>query len=338
MADITDFLRCPRTGSRLIREGDSLHSEMGGYRYPIVQGIPDFRLFDPPYMSRAEECELARRLEEAGRETSHEQLVLWYEGGCIDQPKAGTCRERHDSFLLGLRERGPRRLLEMLEKVNCVVPEGGTVLDLGCGSGEAIAELKKHGAARIIGLDISLDNLVLARKLLEEQGVEALLVAGCAEALPFDDDFFDFVYSPDVIEHVSSQSEYLKQARRVLKSGGTVLLNSPNRFSVVCPEPHVGIWFLTFLPRPLIDPVCRLFGKGAYVGKRLVSLPELRKLLRGTFERFEIFSRTSNPEAVSVFGRLFRALSPWSEKLFAYIGDQHVVKACKQDAGFTGRC
>ena len=330
MADFPEFLRCPRTGSRLTLQGDHLVSGIGNHHYPIIHGIPDFRLFDPPYMTRAEEADLAERLFIAGTTLSHEELVLWYEQGCTEPPHVDNLSKPEESFLLGLRERAPHRLRELLRLADCSIPAGGTVLDLGCGSGESTATLFEQGAANVVGLDVALTDLILAKKLLQEQGVNPLLVAGCAEALPFADDYFDFVFSSDVIEHVSSQPEYLKQARRALKPGGTLLLNSPNRFSVVCPEPHVGLWFLTFLPRPLIDPVCRLLGKGPYIGKRLVSLPELRKLLKDVFERYEIYSRTSNPEANSWPGRLFHSLSPWSETVFSYVDAQHVVRACKQ--------
>ena len=179
-------------------------------------------------------------------------------------------------------------------------------------------------------MDISLTELKLAQKLLEEAGISACLVAACAEAMPFCSDYFDFVYSPDVIEHVSDQGRYLDEIYRILSQDGKVLLNSPNRYSLVCPEPHVGIWGLTFLPRPWIDPVCRLLGKGSYIGKRLVSLVELRLLISKKFSSFEILSRRSNPAAESLMGRLYYQFSPWAEKLFAYVADQHVVIARKE--------
>lgn len=204
------------------------------------------------------------------------------------------------------------------------------MLDLGCGSGEAIGALYRRGAGQVIGLDISLVELVLAKKLLEEESQQAFLLAGCAEALPLADGLLAFIYSPDVIEHVSDQGRYLAEARRALKSGGQILLNSPNRYTMVCPEPHTGIWLLGFLPRALMDPVCRLLGKGPYIGKRLVSLRELRELLRQTFPDFQVHSREANPQATSLPGKLFYWLRPLSELAFALICDQHVVMATFQ--------
>ena len=156
------------------------------------------------------------------------------------------------------------------------------------------------------------------------------MVAGCAEALPFAPDTFSFIYSPDVIEHVRDQRVYLSEARRVLQPGGAIVLNSPNRFSLVAPEPHVGIWGLGFLPRAWMDPVCKILGKGGYKGKRLLSLPELRRLLRATFPNHQVVSRRSNPNAHSIAGKIFHFTSPLSERALAHISGLHDVVAVKE--------
>ncbi|HXK56035.1 MAG TPA: class I SAM-dependent methyltransferase [Gammaproteobacteria bacterium] len=330
MAEFFSFLRCPITGSKLNRIDERvLEAQQGGRRYPIVHGIPDFRLFDPPYMGRDAEHEVVDRLMLEAQTLGYEDLVRLLERELMPQ----TSSERIDKGIahrLQLRNRAPARLLDLVTRTGGIqLPEKCVALDLGCGSGEASMALRELGAGELLGLDISLIELALAKKLLAEQGVESFLVAGCAEALPFSSDLFDFVYSPDVIEHVTDQFKYFKEAHRVLKTGGQVLLNSPNRYSVVCAEPHVGIWGLTFLPRVLIDPACRMMGKGPYIGKRLVSLPELRALVRKNFPRFKISSRDSNPSASSVSGKIYHALRPASVRIFNYVTDQHVVLAEK---------
>ncbi len=322
-ADQLDLLRCPRTGSRLMQQGENLVSEQDGHVYPIVLGIPDFRLFDPPYMSREQERKSAERLHSA-QDKSYAELVDYFERTLLGDNRKPQIIEKGITHRLKLRERSPNRLQQLLDTAGLAKVEG-RVLDLGCGSGEAIGALLAKKGGSVIGMDISLTELVLAKKLLAEQGITAFLVAGCAEAMPFQAQCFDFIYSPDVIEHVSDQNDYLSEIQRILTADGRALLNSPNRYSVVCPELHVGIWFLTFLPRPLIDPVCRLLGKGPYVGKRLVSLTELKRLLKRYFAKVQIFSRSANANAQSLSGRLFYWLSPWSERLFSYIADQHVV-------------
>ncbi len=326
---LPSFLRCPLTRSPLRRRGDGalVSSADPARAWPVVHGIPDFRLFDPPYMTREAEREAADRIAAASGRMDFEALVRFVVTE-IEPPRPAAAVDKDLHHRLGLRERSPARLAGLFAKAgDPPIPQGARVLDLGCGSGEAVAALVQRGAAQVVGIDVSLVELLLARKLLEETGVEALLVAGCAEGMPFADTTFDLIYSPDVIEHVTSQEDYLAEAHRTLKPGGRVLLNSPNRYSVVCPEPHVGIWGLGFLPRPLMDPCSRALGKGPYTGKRLVSLPELRRLVGAHFGAYRLWAREANPHAASLSGRAFHALSPASERLFAYVCNQHVVLA-----------
>lgn len=329
MQDLT-ICRCPVTRQRLVQiDPGHLQTADGSRSYGVVHGIPDFRLFDPPYISREEEFAICGKLVEKSRDHTYAEVLQYLELDLAgDRPDAA--KRKSLQHRMALRERAPSRLRELLDRAGRAdVPKGGRILDLGCGSGEATVALSGMGAGEVVGIDISMVELVLAKKLFEECGIEATLVAGCAEALPFEESVFDFVFSPDVIEHVTDQGSYLKEARRVLRAGGQVLLNSPNRYSVVCPEPHVGIWFLTYLPRSWLDPVCRMLGKGPYVGKRLLSLNELESIVRSTFSEHFIVGRVSNPHATSLAGKLFHAASPLSVNAFAQVCDQHVVLARK---------
>jgi len=328
MDEWLDFLRCPNTGFKLELDGSgNLVTADGRYQYSVSFGIPDLRVFEPPYMSREEEIKIAGELYDAAKTKNYNQLVEYFESVLLgDRPREVI--DKGIAHRLKLRERSPNRLKNILSEGSALIPYGA-LLDLGCGSGEAVAELINFGAQSVIGVDISLTELVLARKLLDEAGIDVCLVAACAEAMPFCNEYFDFVYSPDVIEHVSNQDLYLNEINRILQQNGIALLNSPNRYSLVCPEPHVGIWGLTYLPRPWVDPVCRALGKGAYVGKRLLSKVELKRLLSKNFNNFQLISRLANPQSNSWIGKLYYSLSPWSEKIFSYVADQHIVVAKK---------
>lgn len=326
------LLRCPRTGAALHHDGSQLVTADGIHAYPVVAGIPDLRLFDPPYVSRTEEARRVERLAESAAGLDYAGLVEFYETEILAD-QSPERRRRHIEHRLTLQSRAKRRLHAMLDTAKLSPPRcrpGAHVLDLGCGSGEALGELGRLTGAEVIGVDISLEELLLGRKLIEEEGASASLVAACGEALPFADEIFAFVYSPDVIEHVASHDDYLREIHRVLAPRGKTLLNSPNRFSILTAEPHVGIWGLGFLPRPLMDPVCRLAGKGPYVGKKLLSLGELRRSLGATFGAYSIAGRDSNPNATGLAGRLYHGLSPLSVALFDRVCDQHVVVAVKE--------
>ena len=50
--------------------------------------------------------------------------------------------------------------------------------------------------------------------------------------LPFSDNYFDLVFSIDVIEHVSDDKKFLAEQIRILKSGGEIILGTPNYYRV----------------------------------------------------------------------------------------------------------
>lgn len=97
------------------------------------------------------------------------------------------------------------------------------VLDLGCGSGQVAAYLKKQGY-RIWGIDISKRAVSLAKKLK----IGEFLVGDIEEKLPYRPSFFDIVFWGDGIEHVFEPEKVLKEVKRVLKPGGRVIISCPN--------------------------------------------------------------------------------------------------------------
>jgi SAM-dependent methyltransferase len=95
------------------------------------------------------------------------------------------------------------------------------ILDAGCGTGNNLRHLARHG--RAVGVDLSDDALRFCRA----RGV----AAARAEllALPFPDGRFDCVTSLDVIYHrwVQDDAAAVREMARVLRPGGLLLLRVP---------------------------------------------------------------------------------------------------------------
>jgi 2-polyprenyl-3-methyl-5-hydroxy-6-metoxy-1,4-benzoquinol methylase len=94
---------------------------------------------------------------------------------------------------------------------------------VGCGEGQLAAELKQAGA-RVVGIDVAEEPLRRARE--RHPGLELALVPERAP-WPLDDASFDVVWAGDTIEHVADTASWLSEVRRVLRSGGTLLLSTP---------------------------------------------------------------------------------------------------------------
>jgi 2-polyprenyl-3-methyl-5-hydroxy-6-metoxy-1,4-benzoquinol methylase len=107
----------------------------------------------------------------------------------------------------------------LLERVRA----GERVLDVGCGEGLFAGELARAGAS-VVGIDVAREPLRRARagspqldvRLVEEDG-----------PLELDDASFDVVWAGDVIEHVLDTAAWLSELRRVLRSGGRLLISTP---------------------------------------------------------------------------------------------------------------
>jgi len=104
--------------------------------------------------------------------------------------------------------------------------DGLTVLDLGCGRGELLAEIaRRHPRARLFGLDVS---AVRAHAALRATGARAALVGASAEAPPFRAGAFDRVFCTETLEHLKAPERCVGEIARLLAPGGRAILTVPN--------------------------------------------------------------------------------------------------------------
>lgn len=99
----------------------------------------------------------------------------------------------------------------------------GKVLEIGCGIGRLTTELSRRGDDyEVYGIDISSKMLDLAPK----SSVKYRTCDG--RRIPYADEMFDSVYSMLVFQHIpdSAKAGYIKEAARVLKSGGIFLVQA----------------------------------------------------------------------------------------------------------------
>jgi ubiquinone/menaquinone biosynthesis C-methylase UbiE len=94
-----------------------------------------------------------------------------------------------------------------------------SVLDIGCGSGGNFPVLAPYGS--VVGLDLA----SVALELWPEGA--AGLVQANAVALPFDNSSFDLVTLLALVEHVDNDVGVLREAARVCKPEGIVMVNVP---------------------------------------------------------------------------------------------------------------
>ena len=130
------------------------------------------------------------------------------------------------AYLLGRLEVGGRRILEV-----------------GAGTGRDSLELAARGA-EVWTLDYSDQSLSLIRAAAGER---VRIVCGDALALPFRNESFDIVFHQGLLEHFRQPLDLLRENQRVLRAGGFLLVDVPQRYHYYTAMKHalmaVDRWF-----------------------------------------------------------------------------------------------
>ncbi len=115
--------------------------------------------------------------------------------------------------------RGRRRVLERVI-ADLHLPARARILDAGCGSGRNMVELARHGT--VTGMELSNTSVALARERAAGEVIE-----GSVLEMDFAPDSFDLAVSLDVIEHLDDDLAALRELRRVVAPGGSLLVTVP---------------------------------------------------------------------------------------------------------------
>ena len=102
---------------------------------------------------------------------------------------------------------------------------GRRVLDVACGSGFGSEILADAGARFVVGAEPALDRDGVSPRARRE---ELVFLGADGSMLPFRDASFDVVTSFDGIEHVKDEHAFIRDLRRVLAFGGSLLLSTSN--------------------------------------------------------------------------------------------------------------
>lgn len=98
----------------------------------------------------------------------------------------------------------------------------GHLLDVGCGSGNAMQVLSRWGWQRVSGTDFDPEAVENARR----KGLE--VHEGDLSDIKFPDESFDAILCCNVIEHVSDPLKLLTECHRILKKGGQLTIITTN--------------------------------------------------------------------------------------------------------------
>ena len=105
------------------------------------------------------------------------------------------------------------------------LPKGSKILDLGCGRGEFLRGFIRCGLK-----GYGVDQSTVARSVCP--GAEILQSDLEDEVLPYNDNYFDVIYSKSVLEHFYYPEKLVMEIYRIVKPGGLVITMVPDWESV----------------------------------------------------------------------------------------------------------
>ncbi len=114
------------------------------------------------------------------------------------------------------------REIKSLSILKKIITRNNRILDVGCGKGRIIEELKKVRGTEVFGIDVSRKSVDICKK----KGLN--VKRADAEKMPFPSSSFEIVYAGEVIEHLYNPDAFLEESWRVLKERGRLLITTPN--------------------------------------------------------------------------------------------------------------
>jgi ubiquinone/menaquinone biosynthesis C-methylase UbiE len=125
---------------------------------------------------------------------------------------------------------------------------GLDVIELGCGTAYFGSWLKRRGARRVVGVDVTPAQLQTARECSAEFGVELELIEANAESVPLESSQFDLAVSEYGASIWCDPVLWIAEASRLLRPGGELVFLRNSTISMLC-MPDTGS-VQTSLQRP----------------------------------------------------------------------------------------
>jgi SAM-dependent methyltransferase len=126
-----------------------------------------------------------------------------------------------------------------------MLPERGDVLDAGCGDPSFLEGLRRQGSKTINFWGNEINEKVLTD--LESRGFKT--ISGLIEDVNMPDNSFDVIFMRNLIEHVANPREVLLMSAKLLKGGGSLVIQTPNVDSLSAKIFKKSHWFEYHFPR-----------------------------------------------------------------------------------------
>jgi len=146
-----------------------------------------------------------------------------------------------DSYILTRKYKKRPFVATVFDKLT----KNARLLDVGCGNGSFLNEIKSVIGCRVYGLDLSKTSAKTAK---ENYGLDIHI--GTILEDPFPERYFDVITAWEYLEHVNDPSEVLLKISSLLKDDGSCIISTPNFDSFNC-KLFKNKWYGLDCPRHL---------------------------------------------------------------------------------------
>lgn len=165
--------------------------------------------------------------------------------------------------------------------------KGKKLLDIACGTGVLTEQFVRMGAD-VTAIDLTDKAVELTKKRLDLYHLQANVIQGDAQKMPFEDNSFDFVCAWGCLMHMPETEQAIAEIHRILKPGGKMLAMMYHSNSVhlrYCIQLGRGILRLKYLQYDNQALINR-YTDGAAVGGNQLAKFYSRKEFRNLFSSF----------------------------------------------------
>lgn len=276
-----DFV-CPRCKGHLDTTSTHFHCEPCQRDYPVVAGIPDFRVFPDPYLDFDEDRSRTQIVLDALEQYPLKELLTYYWSFSDVTPP--LLRAKFVENAMRGEARG-KRLFDLLTSNESKLPE--RFIETGCGTGNLLTTAARH-IPQTVGTDIAMRWLHLSRRRFMDMGLDVpALVCCCAEYLPFKPHSFDAAIMASTFEFLKSPNDALNELKRTLSKNGSVIINTVNRFSLTS-NPYAHLWGVGFLPKAWQVRYVRKRRDASFENITLYSYSRIKKTAARSFNTIDI--------------------------------------------------
>jgi len=194
------------------------------------------------------------------------------------------------------------------------------LLDIGCSTGIMTKEYSNYFKS-VLGIDLDTEAVQFAKKKYNGENIK--YIDSPLEELDLRKDSIDVITCSHIYEHVPSAELLFKKIYELLKRGGVCYFAAGNRYKVI--EPHYNLPFLSYLPKKIANVYLSIFKKEKYYYENLMSLRNLKKLVKNfeihdyTLEVIKYPSKYSANEMITEGSLKYRILNFVAQKLYFII-------------------